>query len=103
VTLIPLAFFLFGEAVLHLWNWLMPTLFRLPTIGFWQAMGLMALSWTLFGGMRGMSGARPARRGRSRPSMHERWEEMTPEEREKFREWVRSRCGQSGTEAEPKT
>lgn len=42
----------FGSAVWQLWNMLMPHLFGLPLIGFWQAVGLMALSWLLFGGWR---------------------------------------------------
>jgi ABC-type multidrug transport system permease subunit len=29
-----------GLPVQLLWNWLMPTIFNLPTITFWQAMGL---------------------------------------------------------------
>ena len=33
---------------LWLWNLLMPQLFNLPTITFWQAMGLNALSTILF-------------------------------------------------------
>ena len=32
-----------------LWNWLMPDLFGLQTIGFWQACGLLVLSSLLFG------------------------------------------------------
>jgi hypothetical protein len=31
-----------------LWNALMPGIFRLPAIGFWQALGLLALSHLLF-------------------------------------------------------
>jgi len=31
-----------------LWNWLMPTLFQLPEITFWQACGLQLLSTLLF-------------------------------------------------------
>ena len=46
----------FGQAVHYLWNWLMPALFRLPTLTFWQAVGLLALSWMLFGGWRGFRG-----------------------------------------------
>jgi len=30
-----------------LWNWLMPTLFNLPSVTFWQALGLNALSTIL--------------------------------------------------------
>jgi hypothetical protein len=40
-------------AVFALWNWLMPSLFGLHTITYWQALGLMALSWILFRGFRG--------------------------------------------------
>lgn len=31
-----------------LWNWLMPTLFGLKTITFWQAVGINVLSGILF-------------------------------------------------------
>ena len=41
----------FGQAVLQLWNLLMPDIFGLHPISFWQAVGLMALSWILFGGL----------------------------------------------------
>jgi hypothetical protein len=86
----------FGQAVLHLWNWLMPGLFGLHSITFWQAVGLMALSWILFGGWRGFHG-RPGSgyRRQWRHRMKARWEQMTPEEREKFREGMRVRCGHS--------
>lgn len=87
-----IAIAVFGQVVLHLWNWLMPSLFRLPAITFWQAVGLMFLSWLLFGGRRGFGSPRgPSRRWRQR--MIERWERMTPEEREKFRQGMRGRCG----------
>jgi hypothetical protein len=87
--------FVFGQAVLHLWNWLMPTLFGLPAITFWQAWGLMALSWILFGGFRGFGGpARPLRRGRGEHwDRWQRWQEMTPEERTALREALNRRCG----------
>lgn len=68
----------FGSAVWQLWNMLMPHLFGLPSIGFWQAVGLMALSWLLFGGWRGAGGlaGRHPRGGRNA---------MTEQERERFR------------------
>lgn len=31
-----------------LWNWLLPPLFGTPSIGFWQAWGIMILSGFLF-------------------------------------------------------
>ena len=92
----------FGQAVLHLWNWLMPTLFRLPAITFWQAVGLLGLSWLLFGGWRGFSGSGHGGRGKWRNRMAERWEHMTPEEREKFRAGVQGRCSPASTDVQPK-
>ena len=80
--------FVFGFAVMWLWNWLMPDLFGLRPIGFWQAFGLLLLARLLFGGVRGGSG----RHMRWRHRMRERWERMTPEERERFREGLRG-CG----------
>lgn len=78
----------FGQAVLQLWNWLMPTIFGLPAIGFWQAVGLMALCWILFGGLRGGRGF-----GRGwRHAWEGRWQRMTPEERERFRKGLQGRC-----------
>lgn len=86
---IALFIFIGGELVMHLWNWLLPSLFGWRQITFWQAFGLLALCRILFGGL-GM-------RGRHRPSfgqrMAGRWEQMTPEEREKFRQGFRGRCG----------
>lgn len=39
---------LFGLAVMALWNWLMPELFGLKRVSYWQAWGLLALSTLLF-------------------------------------------------------
>jgi chromate transport protein ChrA len=77
--------------VMSLWNWLMPGLFALHRISFWQAFGLLLLAKILFGGFRGPRGAHMHWRGR----MMERWAQMTPEEREKFREGLSGRCGMS--------
>ncbi len=87
-----------GFVVMRLWNWLLPGLFGVHVIGFWQAIGLLILSKILFGGFRG--GPRPYWRHR----MMERWERMTPEEREKFRQQMRARCSPfSAATTGPKT
>lgn len=39
---------LIGGPLWLLWNWLMPTIFGLPYITFWQAVGLNLLSTILF-------------------------------------------------------
>jgi hypothetical protein len=91
---------LMGFVVMHLWNWLMPAIFGLRTIGFGQALGLLLLSKLLLGGLR-----RGGWRGWGGPGMFwrrrmiERWEKMTPEEREKFRMGMRGRCGPFGAGA----
>jgi len=88
-----LAATLFTFVVMWLWNWLMPVIFSLHAINFWQALGLLVLSRILFGGFRGHSGFGMHWRQR----MMERWEQMTPEEREKFRTGLRGGCGPWGS------
>jgi len=85
-----------GQLVLHLWNWLLPSLFGWRLITFWQAVGLLVLCRLLFGSF----GGRPLYRSNWRRRMGERWESMTPEEREKFRHGMRGRCGHFGAPAE---
>ncbi|MBI2626255.1 MAG: hypothetical protein HYW69_01520 [Candidatus Nealsonbacteria bacterium] len=41
---------LFALPIMWLWNWLMPTIFDLPRIGFLQALGLNILSGFLIKG-----------------------------------------------------
>lgn len=77
-----------GEVVMQLWNWLLPSLFGWRQVTFWQALGLLALCRILFGSLGGRgSGGSGWRRAKGK-----RWERMTPEEREKFRQ-MSSRCG----------
>ncbi len=39
---------LLGWVVMLLWNWLMPDIFGLPSVSYWQAWGLLVLCWILF-------------------------------------------------------
>jgi hypothetical protein len=41
----------FGLFVMLLWNWLMPDIFGLKRVNYWQAWGLLVLSWILFKGI----------------------------------------------------
>ena len=71
-----------GWLVMSLWNWLMPGLFAgVQHIGYLQAVGLLTLCRILFGGLRG--------RGWHHPHHRQRWEQMTDEEREKFKHGMR--------------
>jgi hypothetical protein len=90
-----------GLVVRGLWNWLLPPLFGFHTIEFWQALGLLLLTRILFGGlsMRRGRGGHFRERWRHRfggglaDRVGDRWDRMTPEERELFRQRVRARCG----------
>ena len=75
--------------VMGLWNVLMPSIFAVQAISFWQALGLLMLSKILFGGFRPYARGGPGWRRR----MMQRWEQMTPEEREKFKQGMRHGCG----------
>jgi len=93
--LVIIGFLLFvalgGEVVMQLWNWLLPPMFGWHQITFWQGLGLLALCRILFGGVggRGFSRSKPTWR-------------MTPEEREKFRQRMRDRCGLDNPASETK-
>ena len=88
VLFAALAVVAFSFVVMSLWNWLLPALFGFSRITYLQAVGILVLSKLLFGGIRG-GGAAMFWRQR----MMERWAQMTPEEREKFRAGLRERCG----------
>jgi hypothetical protein len=78
-----------GWVVMQLWNWLLPVVFTgAHTIGYVQAIGLLALCKILFGSM----GCHKGCHGRG----HQRHlEEMTPEEREKVQSGLRRFCCRS--------
>jgi hypothetical protein len=76
-------------AVSYLWNGLMPSIFGLGTITYWQALRLMVLCWILF---RGPRGPHPGRMSWEM-SMRRRWQRMTPAEREEFVRGLNTRYG----------
>jgi hypothetical protein len=85
-----------GAAVMMLWNALLPGLFGWRSLNFPQALGLLLLCRILFGrfGRGGPPG--PWQRG-----MGERWQQMTPEEREKLRARGWGRCGRGRDDTPP--
>lgn len=65
-------FALFGWIVMLLWNWLMPDIFGLKQVTYWQAWGIMLLSSILFKGMGGNRGPSEKKRKRKlRGYIHE--------------------------------
>lgn len=77
----------FGWIVMLLWNALLPGLFGAPPLRYLQAVGLLVLSRILIGGLRGHHG-----RWRHH-GWRERWESLTPEERERLRAKYGHHCG----------
>jgi hypothetical protein len=80
----------FGLGVMLLWNALLPGIFGLPALNYWQAAGLLLLSRILFGGF---GGGRFMPRGwyskderlfRHGNPLREKWMNMTDEERKAF-------------------
>jgi hypothetical protein len=80
-----------GWLVMSLWNWLVPALFAGPVIGFWQALGLLLLSRILLGSPKSWGGGRRCRDA----GWKERWDGMSPEERERVRSLWKQRCRRS--------
>jgi Ca2+/H+ antiporter, TMEM165/GDT1 family len=85
-----------GVVVQQLWNWLMPTLFGWREVTVWQAVGILALCRILFGGF----GRHGSHHSGFRRRMAERWDHMSPEERERLRQSMRGRCGCGPTTSE---
>jgi hypothetical protein len=81
VALGVLIAFLFGWVVMLLWNWLMPSIFGLPTIGFWKAWGLVILAHILF------------KAGRHGPDHDEHFHPHSPW-KEKFKERMKRHFGE---------
>ncbi|HVU34698.1 MAG TPA: hypothetical protein VHE61_14790 [Opitutaceae bacterium] len=94
---------LFTSLVYWLWNSVLIDVVTVKAITFWQALGLLVLAKVLFGGFPG------GRRGGFGPPwrrrMMERWDSLTPEQREEMREemrrrfgeWPRPQCGGGGS------
>jgi hypothetical protein len=80
-----------AAVIMWTWNWLVPDLFHGPLINFYQAIGLMILSRLLFRGFHGFKG-RGMHYGRLE-NWKEKFEKMTPEEKDKMRELWKKRCG----------
>ena len=78
-------------ATMYLWNWLVPVLFHGPFLSFSQTLGLLVLSRILTGGL--WRGGNNFARGRAwKQRIEQRMATLSPDEREQFRQQMRSRC-----------
>ena len=85
-------------AVMALWNNILVSVLHVGAITFWQALGIFGLAKILFGGFPGprgrWGGGGPGRwKQHMGEGMKEKWMNMTPEEREKFKQDWKTRCG----------
>ena len=90
-----------GAVVMLIWNWLMPAVFiGAREISFLQALGILLLSKILFGSFHGRCHGRWRER-------QQRWESMSPEEREQLKghfhgRWGRWCCPEKRDDSTPK-
>jgi hypothetical protein len=90
---------LVGWTTMSLWNWLMPPIFGLCLISFWQALGLLALSRILCGGFGGHRGGGGGvgfwqhKKQHWKQKMKDKWECMSEEERADWRSKFDRHCG----------
>ena len=80
---------LFSVIVMLLWNALIPHLFGLPLLNYWQAVGVLLLARILFGGMGGVLSHRGIQRAETHFRGHanklrEKWMNMSEDERKEF-------------------
>ena len=86
VILFLLAVAGFGVATMLLWNVLLPGILGVASINFWQALGLLALTRILFGGMGtdAMKHAMKHAHHHHHNDIRKKWMNMTPEQRQRF-------------------
>jgi hypothetical protein len=86
IPLFVLGVFVFGEIVMLLWNNVAVPVLNVRTVTFWQGLGILVLSKILFSSFGGRGGSR-------RDSWKQRmmWKNMTPEQKEKFKEECKNR------------
>ncbi len=93
--------FLFGLIVKLLWNALMPDIFGLPIITYWQAIGLLLLTHILFHGKHCGHFKSHGHGHQWRENFAEKIAEMTPEQRERFqKEWDQGCCFSDHTKSQ---
>jgi hypothetical protein len=87
----PIAILVFGGTVMLLWNNMLTPVLHVSTITFWQGIGILVLSKILFSSFNG--GGRSCRDYWKQRMM---WNNMTPEQKEKFKEEWKNRSRRWG-------
>jgi len=94
LLIVSVVFTALSFIVMLLWNNVLATVVTVGLLTFWKAAGILLLSKILFG-----FGGKPFRKNHDprehawRREMLGKWQNMSPEERKKFKEEFRNRCG----------
>ena len=91
IVVAPIAVFVFGQVVMLLWNNALVPVLHVSEVTFWQGLGILVLSKILFSSFGGKGGS-----GRYYWKQRMMWNQMTPEQREKFKEEWRNRSHRRG-------
>jgi len=99
IVFVALMVAIFGMTTMLLWNWLVPVLFSGPVITFTQAIGLLLLTKILFWTV---GKDNHHHKGPWRPYWKKRWENMTPEDKERLKRRMKEKwCGHNPDESGP--
>ncbi|MEQ9300574.1 MAG: hypothetical protein RIF33_18525 [Cyclobacteriaceae bacterium] len=91
IALFAVLFAALSAVVMLLWNWLLPELFDLPVISYWQAAGLLLLSKLIFGFGRGHK-SHPAPQ-KWKAYWASKWSHIPPEDKMKWKETFAEKWG----------
>ncbi len=95
VACAALAIVALGFVIMTLWNHILVVILGVKAITYCQALGIFILSKLLFGGFRGKGrcgcGGNCGIRNKGM-ELKEKWQNMTPEERDNFKQNWRSHC-----------
>lgn len=86
-------FLLMALFVQMLWNWLIPDIFSWKAITYIQALGLLMLSKILFKGFFWNRGHCSPGGWSGHYGWKSKWNAMTEEDRERFKQKMREKCG----------
>jgi len=89
--LLLIGLFVVSAIVMLLWNWIIPAIFSLSTLTYWQAMGLFILCHILFGGFHCRNQHRTHHRF-VRAAFKDKLMTMNDDERQQFKSMWKQRC-----------
>lgn len=91
IVVAPIAIFIFGQVVMLLWNNVLVPVLHVSEVTFWQGLGILVLSKILFSSFNGKGGS-----NRYYWKQRMMWNQMSSEQKEKFKEEWRNRSRRWG-------